>query len=89
MLSVAVVRSSAGGIAICYDIPTSGFVADVMFSTQWLYGTLCMHVAKRWELNSPNYCIDSKQILLNDKIMQLNIVGCELGRSLLSTIVLL
>ena len=41
------------------------------------YSALC--IPTRREHNSPNYCIDSNQILLNDKDRQLFIVVCAPG----------
>ena len=75
MLIVAVAPSSSGGAVM---LRTSGFhtIGPMVHLVQWQ------------ERNSLNFCIDSNQILFNDKDQQLNNVGCTLGWSLLSTTVL-
>jgi len=79
---VAMARPSSGG-----DVMYFRFCGWRPVFTLWLQCVVCIPM---WpEHNSWSSCVDSSHILLNHKDQQVYIVGCRLGQSLPSMIVLL
>jgi len=75
MLTVAVTSYFTGGVAIRYVFPVLW-----MTSRFHIMGFVVRHVyPKRRERNSRNYCIDSNQILLNDKSANIHREWCVGG----------
>jgi len=79
-----VIGLSYVGFAIRYVLPVLWMTP--CFSQWALWRTV--RINKRREINSRNYCIGSYHILLQDKDLQVHIVGVHRGRSLLSTVAL-
>jgi len=71
MLNGAIVRSSSDGVAIRHAFP--GLWMTSCFHTNGsIYDASCRPILVWRERNSQNYCIDSNQILLNDKDQQVH-----------------
>jgi len=84
MLPLSMDHSSSDGIVIYYMLPV--LCQYFTFCTVGCIAHTC--IRKRREHNSRNYCINSNQMLLSNKGQQVHMVGCALGRSLVSMIAL-